>query len=178
MRKSGCYGSVCGKSSTEQTNKSLIIQKYHVQACFIALLYLTQRTKGFQDTAAMQIRSPFITAAVLGTALVLTACGKPETITAGESDPDAAALNAASPVELPPMVTQSRTYRCKDASLVYVDFFSNNTATYKASKEDAGTKLTAAEPGKPYSAGGYSVSGDGPQVEITAPGKPAQSCKA
>ncbi|WP_340315026.1 hypothetical protein [Rhizorhabdus argentea] len=109
---------------------------------------------------------------------MLTACGKPETITASESDPDAAALNAAVPVELPPMVTQSRTYRCKDASLVYVDFFSNNTAAYKTSKEGTPTMLTAAEPGKPYTAKGYSVSGDGPQVEIAAPGKPAQGCKA
>lgn len=126
----------------------------------------------------MHIHIRFFTAAVLGSALMLTACGKPETITASESDPDAAALNAAAPVELPPMVTQSRTYRCKDASLVYVDFFSNNTAAYKTSKEGAPTMLTAAEPGKPYAAEGYSVSGDGPQVEIAAPGKPAQSCKA
>lgn len=119
-----------------------------------------------------------ITAALLGSVLMLTACGQPETITAGNDDPDAATLNAAKPVELPPMVTQSRTYRCKDASLVYVDFFSNNTAAYKTEKEGKGTTLTAAEPGKPYTADGYSVSGDGPQVEIAAPGKPAQSCKA
>lgn len=126
----------------------------------------------------MHIKSRFLTAAVLGSALLLTACGKPETITAGNDDPDAATLNAAQPVELPPMVTQSRTYRCKDASLVYVDFFSNNTAMYKTQKDGTGTTLTAAEPGKPYTAEGYSVSGDGPQVEIAAPGKPAQGCKA
>jgi hypothetical protein len=114
----------------------------------------------------MQTHPRFLTAALLGTVLLLTACGEPETITADtDKDPDAAALNAAQPVELPPMVTQSRTYRCKDASLVYVDFFSNNTAIYKTSKEGTGTTLTAAEPGKPYTAEGYSVSGDGPQVE-------------
>lgn len=117
-------------------------------------------------------------AALLGTALVLTACGKPETVTAGNDDPDAATLNAAAPVELPPMVTASRTYRCKDGSLVYVDFFSNNTAAYKTKKEDAGERLTAPEAGKPYVAEGYSISGDGPQVDIAAPGKPSQSCKA
>lgn len=127
----------------------------------------------------MQTPSRFLTAAILGTALLLTACGEPETITAdAEKDPDAATLNAAQPIELPPMVTQSRTYRCKDGGLVYVDFFSNNTAMYKTEKDGAGTTLTAAEPGKPYTAEGYSVSGDGPQVEIAAPGKPAQSCKA
>jgi hypothetical protein len=126
----------------------------------------------------MQIHSRLITAAVLGSALLLTACGKPETITASDNDPDAKSLNAAQAVELPPMVTASRTYRCADGNLVYVDFFSNNTALYKLAKEGAGTTLTAAEPGKPYTAEGYSISGDGPQVDIAAPGKPSQSCKA
>ncbi len=126
----------------------------------------------------MTIKNRFITAAVLGTALLLTACGKPETISGDAPDPDAAALNAAAPVKLPPMMTQSRTYRCKDSSLVYVDFFSDNTAKFKATKEAAGTVLTAPEPGKPYAAEGYSVSGDGPQVTIASPGKAAQACKA
>ena len=126
----------------------------------------------------MNIHPRFLTAAVLGSALLLTACGKPETITASDNDPDAATLNAAKSVELPPMVTASRTYRCQDGSLVYVDFFSNNTAVYKTEKTGAGTTLTAAEPGKPYAAEGYSISGDGPQIEIAAPGKPAQGCKA
>ncbi|MFZ5705909.1 MAG: hypothetical protein ACOY5R_11670 [Pseudomonadota bacterium] len=126
----------------------------------------------------MQNHSRFITAAVLGTALMLTACGKPETITAGGDDPDAKALNAAAPVELPPMVTQSRTYRCTDGALVYVDFFSNNTAMLKKDKSETGTQLKAEAPGKPYVAEGLSVSGDGPQVEIAMPGKAAQSCKA
>jgi len=126
----------------------------------------------------MQMSRPiFATAALIGISL-LTAC-KQETITAdGPVDPDAAALNAAAPVELPPMVTQSRTYRCGDGRLVYVDFFSNNTAGYKATKDGASTMLKAAEPGKPYTADGYSVSGDGPKVDITAPGKGSVSCKA
>ncbi|WP_374648173.1 hypothetical protein [Rhizorhabdus sp.] len=126
----------------------------------------------------MQIHSRFITAAVLGTAFMLTACGKPETITAGGDDPDAKALNAAAPVELPPMVTHSRTYRCADGALVYVDFLSNNSATLKKDKSEAGTQLKAEAAGKPYTAEGYSISGDGPQVEIAMPGKAAQSCKA
>jgi len=126
----------------------------------------------------MHNQTRLFTAAALGTALLLSACGKPETISGDSPDPDAAALNAAKPVELPPMVTQSRTYRCKDARLVYVEFFSNNTALYKPAKTGSGTTLTAPEPGKPYTADGYSISGDGPQVTISAPGKPAQECKA
>jgi hypothetical protein len=126
----------------------------------------------------MHIHNRFLAAAAIGSFLMLGACQQ-ETISGDAPDPDAAALNAAKPVELPPMVTQSRTYRCKDASLVYVDFYSNNTAVYKTSKAGAsGTTLTAAEPGKAYTADGYSVSGDGPQVTIAAPGKGSQACKA
>lgn len=126
----------------------------------------------------MQIKHSILASAALIGVVLLPAC-KQETITAdGPADPDAAALNAAAPVELPPMVTQSRTYRCQDGRLVYVDFFSNNSAAYKATKEGAAVTLKAAEPGKPYTAEGYSVSGDGPQVQITAPGKGATPCKA
>lgn len=128
----------------------------------------------------MHITSRLLTAAVFGTSLFLAAChSKPETIVAGgPSDPDAAALNAAAPVALPPMMTQSRTYRCADNRLVYIDFFSDNTAHYKTAKDGAATNLKAEAPGKPYVADGYSVSGDGPTVDIAAPGKASQSCKA
>lgn len=128
----------------------------------------------------MQMNPRFFAAAALSASLFLAACNsKPETIVAdGPKDPDAAALNAAAPVALPPMVTQSHTYRCKDNRLVYVDFFSNNTANLKTSKEGNATVLTAPEAGKPYVAAGYSVSGDGPTVEIEAPGKGSQTCKA
>jgi len=125
----------------------------------------------------MHTHTRLFAAAAIGSALLLAACGK-QTISGDSPDPDAAALNAAQPVELPPMVVQSRAYRCKDASVVYVEFFSNNTAIYRTSKNGAGTTLTAAELGEPYTADGYSVSGDGPQVTIAAPGKPSQACKA
>ena len=65
--------------------------------------YSTPHTLGRQDTAAMHIHTRFRTAAVIGIALFLTACGKPETISGESPDPDDAALNAAKPVELPPM---------------------------------------------------------------------------
>jgi hypothetical protein len=125
----------------------------------------------------MHIHNRLFAAAAIGSFLFLAACQQ-ETISGDAPDPDREALNAAKPVELPPMVTQSRAYRCKDASLVYVEFYSNNTAIFRTSKGGAGTTLTAAEPGKPYTADGYSVSGDGPQVTIASPGKAAQSCKA
>ena len=111
---------------------------------------------------------------------MLAACSnEPENVVAGDNDPDAAEVAAAPPVELPPMLAGSRTYRCKDNSLVHIDFFSNNTAVYKTEKDaPTGTTLTAEGPGKPYVAEGYSVSGNSETIELTAPGKGSTSCKA
>ncbi|RVT89411.1 hypothetical protein [Sphingomonas crocodyli] len=122
-----------------------------------------------------------LSAAALGASLLLAACdSKPETVVAGDiPDPDAAKLNAAAPVELPPSIVSSHTYRCKDNSLVDVSFFDNNTATLKTDKAGATTTLTAPEAGKPYVAeGGYSITGGGSNIELTAPGKGTLSCKA
>jgi hypothetical protein len=77
------------------------------------------------------------------------------------------------------MVASSRSYRCKDNSLLYVDFMSDNkSANLRTKKDGTATKLTAAEAGKPFEGGGYTVSGSGADVEITQPGKGAQGCKA
>lgn len=141
-------------------------------------LLLTQCTQGTQRHDAMQINRSILASAALIGVILISGC-KQETIVAdGPADPDAATLNAAAPVELPPMVTQSRTYRCADGRLVYVDFFSNDTAGYKTAKDGAAVSLKAAEKGQPFTAEGYSVSGDGPQVSITAPGKGTSACKA
>jgi hypothetical protein len=128
----------------------------------------------------MLIKTRIITAAALfGASLALSACdSKPETIVAGPPDDQKEALNAAAKVELPPMVTASRTYRCKDNSVVYIDFFNNNTATYKTDKAGSPTVLTAEAAGKPYKAPGYAISSDATQVDLTAPGKGTLSCKA
>jgi uncharacterized lipoprotein YajG len=111
---------------------------------------------------------------------LLAACSnEPENLTASNNDPDAAEVAAAPPVELPPMLAGSRTYRCKDNSLVHIDFFSNNTAVYKTEKDaPTGTTLTAEGPDKPYVAEGYSVSANSESIQLTAPGKGSTSCKA
>ena len=124
--------------------------------------------------------SMLLRAAPMAAVLLLAACNsEPETVTGGTADPDAAQVAAAPPVQLPPMVTASRTYRCKDNSLVYIDFFNNGTATYRTEKEGAPqATLTSAEEGKPYTFDGYSVSSSGTQISLTAPGKGTTSCKA
>ncbi|WP_294389520.1 hypothetical protein [uncultured Sphingomonas sp.] len=123
-----------------------------------------------------------LSATPLAALLLLAACNsQPETITAGDSDPDANTVAAAPPVKLPPAMLASKTYRCKDNSLVYVNWFNDNvTANIRTDKEGAPTALTAPAAGQPLTGGGFTVAGtpDAKAVTITRPGKPAQSCDA
>lgn len=118
-----------------------------------------------------------LAAAPLAALLALAACQN-ETID-GNVDPQANATNtAATPVEAPPMIQASRTYRCKDNSLLYADFYTNDTVQVRSAKDKPPTVLTAAAAGQPYVAEGYSLSANAEQISYTAPGKGAQSCKA
>lgn len=118
-------------------------------------------------------------AAAVAAFLSLSACNnEPEVVRSGGADPQAEALKTAPKVELPPAIAASRTYRCKDNSLVFVDFYTNNTAMYRTEKGGPATVLTAAAPGEPYTAEGYSVSANAATINLTAPGKGTLSCKA
>lgn len=119
--------------------------------------------------------------ASIAAVLLLSACGQPETITADEAPDDMKEqLNAAKPVELPPAMTASKSYRCKDNSIVYVDFFAGDKqAIIHPGKKDATpVTLKADEAGQPLTADGYTLKGSGATIQFTAPGKPEQSCKA
>lgn len=109
----------------------------------------------------------------------LAACDNP-TIDPNKEDQAnaAAAANAAESFEAPPMIQASRTYRCKDNSLLYADFYTNDTVNVRDKKDGPGTVLTAPGAGQPYVAEGYSLSANAAQISYTAPGKGAQSCKA
>ena len=117
-------------------------------------------------------------AASLAALLSLSGCNnEPEVVANG--DPQAEELAKAPPVELPPAIQASHTYRCKDNSLVYVDFYTDNTANVRlGSREAAPTKVTAPETGSAYTAEGYSLSGNGKSITIAAPGKGSQAFNA
>ncbi|WP_370309673.1 hypothetical protein [Sphingobium abikonense] len=125
----------------------------------------------------MKLHLPMI--ALAGVAL-LSACNKndePEVV-GGPADPMADQLANAAPVELPPSVKATKQYRCKDNSLYFVDFMTDDkTANFRTKKGGEPTQLKAAEAGQPFTAeGGYEVSGQGDEVKITVPGKSAQGC--
>lgn len=120
-----------------------------------------------------------LAAAPLAALLALAGCNQePDVVSANGADPQAEELAKAAPVALPPAIQASRTFRCKDNSLFYADYYTDNTVNVRTEKTGMPTKLTAPEAGQPYVADGYSLSANAATVTYTAPGKGSQSCKA
>jgi predicted small lipoprotein YifL len=128
------------------------------------------------------MRTALLSAACVAATLSLAACGQKEPEVVNTTyDPQAEALKNAPPVELPPAIQASRTYRCKDNSLVYVDFMSNNTALIRKSKgaEPPLATLTSEQAGGEYkSTDGHTISGNSEQITYSSPRTGSQSCKA
>ena len=122
------------------------------------------------------MKTPLLFAAPLSLLVALGGC-KEQTIDPNV-DAQANAANAAAPVEAPPMIQASRTYRCKDNSLLYADFYTNDTVQVRSAKDKPPTILTAAAGQPPYVSEGYSLSANEAQISYTAPGKGTQTCKA
>lgn len=123
-------------------------------------------------------KTPLLAAASLAALLALGACKNEPEIVDTNPDPQADVLKNLAPVEAPPMIAASRTYRCKDNSLVYANFYTNNTVRVRDEPNGAGTLLTATDGQPPFVAEGYSLSANATQVSYTAPGKGTRSCKA
>lgn len=112
----------------------------------------------------------------------LAAC-KPaaEVVDTRAPDPMKNKLANAAPVELPPAITATVTFRCQPGNtLMYVEFFNNdkqvNVRTEKGGKP---TKLLAPEAGQPYTAeGGWKLTGTPKAATIVAPGIGTKTCKA
>jgi hypothetical protein len=120
-------------------------------------------------------------------AAALAACNNDPIQDKGPPDPMAQDLANAAPVELPPAIASSKTYRCKDNSVVTIDWLAADKGAYVHGEGTAQTHVKAPEPveGKPASStmvaeGGYSLSGTatGSSITLAVPGKSGQSCKA
>jgi hypothetical protein len=103
----------------------------------------------------------------LAAAAALAGCNENHTIVAGGPDEGNNATSAATntPVVLPPSITASKTYRCADNKLIYIDWMSDGTARVKKKSEEPGTSVTP----------GTALKGDAKGSSITYNG---QSCKA
>lgn len=116
------------------------------------------------------MHNTIIAAALAAATLSLAACAQePEVVETPDSQ--AAELAKAPPVELPPAIRASKTYRCRDNSLLYANFYTDNTARIASEQAgvNTGTQLTAANEDGPFTAEGYSLSGSGDSVTYTAP---------
>jgi hypothetical protein len=126
-------------------------------------------------------RTPLLLA--LAATAALAGCNKENhTIIAG---PDGDEVNNApatnEPIALPPSIASSKIYRCKDNSVVYIDWLSDNkSANFRAKQDATPVALTAPEVGKPMTADGYSLSGTpgGKSITLERPGKGSQACNA
>lgn len=125
------------------------------------------------------MKNTFLLAVAATLALPLVACEqKSEMVTSEAPDPQAEELAKAPPIPLPPSIKASVTFRCKDNSLAFVDFFSGNTqVNLRTAKEGAPIKLTAETAGEPYTADGYSLTGTPDAITLTQPGKGTLTCK-
>jgi hypothetical protein len=120
---------------------------------------------------------------VLAAAAALAGCGNENHNIVGSGPDEGTPTNEATAnIQLPPSIAASKTYRCADNRLVYVDWLSDNkSANVRTEKGGVPTQVTAMEPGKPMTGpAGYSVSGtaSATSATIAVPGRGAQSCKA
>jgi hypothetical protein len=112
-------------------------------------------------------------------AAALAGCNKENhTIVAGDDSNDTNVATNAS-VVLPPSIAASKIYRCGDNSVVFVDWLSDNkTANVRTETTGSPTSVVAAEPGKPLTGGGFSLTGSaaGSSVTLERPGHGSQTC--
>ena len=118
-----------------------------------------------------------LAAAAIAALAGLAACNtEPEVVQINKDDPMADALRNAGPVAAPPMIQASRTYRCRDNSLVYIDFYTNDTAAIRTERGTPPVATVTAEGGNPpYTGSGYSVSANADEISYSSP-RGSQSC--
>jgi hypothetical protein len=121
---------------------------------------------------------------MLAAAAALAGCHKEShTIVAG-GDPayNDTNVTANAPVQLPPSIVKTASYRCEDNKVLYIDWLSDGkSANIRLDKGGTPTQVTAPEAGKPMTgAAGFSLDGtsSASTIKIAIPGHPSQSCTA
>ncbi|WP_010542845.1 hypothetical protein [Sphingomonas elodea] len=115
--------------------------------------------------------------------LSLGACNnKPEVVDSRAPDPMASQLANAAPVEAPPTIEATVSFRCQPGNtLLFVDFFKGGKMASLREKKDSmkSVLLNAPEAGKPYvGEGGYKLDGDAKAAKITLADGSVHTCKA
>ena len=110
--------------------------------------------------------------------LALAACNNKPIVVDGNPDPMKNQIATAPPVQLPPAISASVQFRCKDQSVITVDFFKGNLqTTVHPTKAGEPVHLTSATAGGPYTGpNGYSLTGDEKKIVWKDKDKPELSC--
>ena len=104
---------------------------------------------------------------MLAAAAALAGCNKSDhTIVAGGPIEDDTNVASNAPVAMPPSIDASKTYRCADNTVVYVDWMSDGSAHVKRKSGEVPTVLQAGSP---------DLKGDAKSASVTYKG---QSCSA
>ena len=116
----------------------------------------------------------------LAAVAALAGCGNEDhNIVSGPADP-AANQTANADIQLPPSILASKIYRCRDNSVVYIDWLSDNkSANLRTEQNGAATHVTAPEAGQPMTAeNGTSLTGSATDnsISVTLPGEAERSC--
>jgi hypothetical protein len=108
-------------------------------------------------------------------AAALAGCNKEnQTVT-----PDVNNVASNTPVVLPPSIAASKTYRCGDNSVVFIDWLTDDkTANVRTDATGSPTQVVAAEPGKALTGSGLSLTGTaaGSSVTVERAGHGTQTC--
>jgi hypothetical protein len=141
-----------------------------------------------QRTAALRGRLGLTKGGVMIRKLSLIALGA-AALGACNSEPEVVVNDGqanAAPIELPPAIAASKTYRCKDNSLVQIDWLAQDKGAYVHGEGQAQTHLKVAEAVEGQQAstdlvaeGGFVLKGNATTstVNLTLPGKGPQVCK-
>jgi hypothetical protein len=121
---------------------------------------------------AAMTRTPILLA-LAAACVSLTAC-EGETLGADDrgSRSDVSASDG-TPVVLPPSIVASHVYRCRDNSLVYVEWLSDDTARIKQQSTARGATVTKGEDGT-YASDDKTLAGEPNSQSITING---QTCR-
>ena len=82
-------------------------------------------------------------------AAALAGCNSEDhNIVAGSPDSDDQVNVAANgPVQLPPSIAASKTYRCADNKVIYIDWMSDGSARVKKTRDEVGTSVVPGSSG-------------------------------
>jgi hypothetical protein len=130
-----------------------------------------------REISAPMTKAPIL--AAVAALLSLAACNGQATPTAEQNASDAAnaAEAAKPPVEMPPSVTATKTFRCDDNSVVSVEFYvGDKQANLHPTEKGPAVMLRADEAGKPLIAEGYSLEGSQKKITLTTPKAKGQTC--